>query len=203
MPRIRADSIEAHKALTRTQVLEAAEELFRAQGYEETSLGDIAAYVGIGRTTLYEYFKDKEDLMVSLVEERLPDVIHDMVSSLPAGLSHAERLCRLATRTVEFVATDPSLGIILHRDVPKLSGSGQVRVRAAHGPLATEFTRLYRAGVAEGELRALPVDVAGRFIQDLIMSAARVLITSKEPPRRMDEVTRALLDFLMNGLGVC
>jgi AcrR family transcriptional regulator len=53
MPRIRAATIDEHKELTRTEILEAAGRLFRAEGYGETTLRDIASYVGIGRTTLY------------------------------------------------------------------------------------------------------------------------------------------------------
>ena len=52
MPRIRADSIVEHKEKTRSEILDAGATLFRSQGYTDTNLGDIAAYVGIGRTTL-------------------------------------------------------------------------------------------------------------------------------------------------------
>ena len=83
MPRIRAENIAEHKALTRSQILNVAQELFSEWGYEDTSFGDISASVGIGRTTLYEYFTDKDDLLASLVEETLPQVIGEMVDAIP------------------------------------------------------------------------------------------------------------------------
>lgn len=200
MPRIRADSIEAHKQLTRREILDAAEDLFRSQGYQGTSLGDIASSVGIGRTTLYEYYQDKEDLLASLVESTLPGTIDDMIAGLDPAESPARRLGALAGRMVEFVATDPTLGLILHRAVPRLSQEAQDRVRSAHGDLAREFLHLYRDGVEADEFRSMPADVAARLIHDVIMSGAKVLIDSPDPSLRLEEVTGAVRTFLIGGL---
>ncbi len=177
-----------------------AMELFADFGYEDTSFGDISASVGIGRTTLYEYFTDKDDLLASLVEETLPSTIDDIVSRIPAGISPAKRLEFLTVLMVEFVAVDPTLGLLLHREVPKLSSSAQDRVAIAHKGLSTEFADAYRAGVAAGELKLLPPGLAGRFLSDMIMSAARALIDSKDPKAKLPEVTNAVVDLLFNGL---
>jgi AcrR family transcriptional regulator len=201
MPRIRANNIEEHKELTRGQILEAAEDLFSEHGYQETSLGDIAAFVGIGRTTLYEYFKDKEDLLASLVDETLPQVFKEMAEQLNSGDSYLDQLADLAVRLTEFVVTDPTLGLLLHREVPRLSDATQERIRVAHENLSKEYARIYRGGVMGGEMRALPWDLAGRFIQDLVMSASKVLIDSEDPQKRMREVCDAMVDFLKNGIG--
>ncbi|MEX0668083.1 MAG: helix-turn-helix domain-containing protein, partial [Acidimicrobiia bacterium] len=72
MPRIRAGSIEEHKVLTRRQILAAARMLLAETGNGDLNLGDLAAVAGIGRTTLYEYFRDRDDLVASLVEDALP-----------------------------------------------------------------------------------------------------------------------------------
>ncbi len=202
MPRIRAATIAEHKALTRLELLDAAEELFSHHGYEDTSLGDVAAYVGIGRTTVYEYFTDKEDLLASLVEERVPELIEEVLSGIPHTAPAPEQLSLLATRMIEFVATEPTLGVLLHRAVPKLSDAAQERVRSAHEGLAAEFGRIYSNGVRGGDLRNLPADLAGRLIQDIIMSAAKVLNEDRDPMRRMDEVAAATRAVLLHGFAV-
>ena len=201
MPRIRAANIEEHKELTRAQVLEAAERLFGEFGYEDVALGDVAAAVGIGRTTLYDYFRDKEDLLATLVEETLPSTIEDLVGRIPDGLSWKQRLAALSVAMVDFVATDPTLGLILHREVAKLSIEAQDRVGRAHRGLSAEFVTIYRNGVEHGELKALPYDLVGRFLQDLIMSAAKALIDSPDPAARRKEVTDALVAVLLTGMG--
>lgn len=200
MPKIRADNIAEHKTLIRMQVLESAKELIEEYGFEGTSLGDIARQVGVGRTTLYEYFSDKDDIVATLVEEELPAVIDEMVSTIPIDLSARDRLAELAVRMVEFIVTDPLLGDLLHRELPKLAQETQDRVAVAHQGLSAEFGAVYRAGVEAGELTALPMDLAGRFVQDLIMSAAKALIDSDDPKGRSAEVIDAMVMMLLNGV---
>ena len=200
MPRIRAASIAEHKVITRALILEMAQELFATWGYEETSFGDIAAAVGIGRTTLYDYFTDKDDLLASLVEETLPPTIRRMVEQVPQDIPPAERLRLLVIRMVEFVALEPTLGLLLHREVPKLSASAQERVASAHQSLAREFIDTYRAGVEAGDLKRLPPGLAGRFLNDMTMSAAQVLIDSENPTEALPTIAEVMADLLFDGL---
>lgn len=202
MPRIRASSIAEHKVITRGLIIEMAQELFATWGYEDTSFGDIAAAVGMGRTTLYDYFTDKDDLLASLVEETLPPTIKTMVEQVPQDLPPVERLKRLIADTVRFVAVEPTLGRLLHREVPKLSASAQERVARAHQVLARELIDAYRAGVEAGNLKQLPPGVAGRFLEVMIMSAARLLIDSDHPVDDLPTVTEAMSDLIFNGLAV-
>lgn len=200
MPRIRADSIAEHKEMTRRQILEATQELIAEVGSAEISLGEISAAVGIGRTTLYEYFADRDDVIASLVEEELPGVVVDLLGQVSPGAPPAERLLAVAGKTVEFVATDRVLGLILHREVGRLSSEAQHRIRVAHADLVHGVGSIYLTGVADGSLRDLPVDLAGRFIQDTIMSAARAVIAAPSPRDRLPEVVAAMRAFLLGGL---
>lgn len=200
MPRIRADSIAEHKALTRQQILGAAQELIAEVGSADISLGEIASAVGIGRTTLYEYFTDRDDVIASLVEEELPDVVAGLLAGVPEGLAPPEHLAEVAERTVRFVANDRVLGLILHREVGRMSAEAQQRIRVAHADLVSEVASIYSAGMKEGSLRPLPVDLAGRFIQDTIMSAARAVIAAPDPEGRLPEILQAMRAFLLHGL---
>ena len=206
MPRIRAANIAEHKVITRALILGKAQELFATWGYEDTSFGDIAAGVGMGRTTLYDYFTDKDDLLASLVEETLPPTIRDLISRIPADASPVERLQHLVVVTLEFLATDPTLGRLLHREVHKLSESARRRVAVTHQSLAREFVETYRAGVDSGDLKRLPPGLAGRFLNDMIMSAAQALIDADDPGAALPTVAGAMTDLMFNGLsdhGAC
>lgn len=200
MPRIRAASIAEHKMITRALILDKAQDLFATWGYEDTSFGDIAAEVGMGRTTLYDYFKDKDDLLASLVEETLPPTIRDLISRIPAKTTPTERLQHLVVVTLEFLATEPTLGRLLHREIHKLSDSARQRVAIAHQSLAREFVETYRAGVETGDLKRLPPGLAGRFLNDMIMSAAQALIDADDPGAALPTVAGAMTDLLFNGL---
>ena len=198
MPKIRAASIDEHKELTRSSLLAAAYRLIDEAGTAEVPLGEIALSAGVGRTTFYDYFDDRDDVIASLVEDKLPDVIADLIAQVPEGLETAERLARLASLTVEFVATDRVFGVILHREAGRMGTEAQLRIRHSHSQLATELASIYMRGVSEGVFRAMPGYLAGRLIQDTIMSAARALI---DDHTRLSEVTEGVEAFLLGGLG--
>lgn len=185
--------------MTRAQILASAQELIAEIGSADIPLGEIASSIGIGRTTLYEYFTDRDDVIASLVEEELPGVVADLIGDFPDDMSPAEHLVGVAERTVEFVANDPVLGLILHREVGRLSPSAQHRIRLAHADLVSEVATVYSDGVADGSLADLPLDLVGRFIQDVVMSAARAVISAKNPGERLPEILAAMRAFLLNG----
>src|SRR3954447_6646145 len=56
---------------TRTRIQQVALELFTEQGYDGTSLREIAERLGVTKAALYYHFKTKEDIVASLVEIRL------------------------------------------------------------------------------------------------------------------------------------
>ena len=200
MPRIRAESIDQHKELTRRALLDSAREQIAQAGGVEVSLADIAIAAGVGRTTFYEYFSDRDDVVASLVEEELPVVLADIIASVDDSLPVVDRLGELAVRMVEFVADDPVLGVILHREIGRMSPRAQERIASAHSHLSNEMTALYENGVAEGMFRQFPPGLAGMLIQDSIMAGARLLISSRAPRPDVRAITEAVKSFLLAGL---
>ena len=54
---------------TRGKILDAAEKIFSASGYDGTSIGDIAAAAGVAVGTVYHHFPDKRSVFVTLLED--------------------------------------------------------------------------------------------------------------------------------------
>ncbi|GIH94805.1 TetR/AcrR family transcriptional regulator [Planobispora siamensis] len=59
------------QADTRTRIQEIALTLFTEQGYEATSLREIAEALGVTKAALYYHFRTKDDIVASLAEKRL------------------------------------------------------------------------------------------------------------------------------------
>jgi AcrR family transcriptional regulator len=60
---------EHARAHTRQRIQSVALELFAEQGYDKTSLREIAERLGVTKAALYYHFKSKEDIVTSLVED--------------------------------------------------------------------------------------------------------------------------------------
>lgn len=56
---------------TRSRIQEVAIRLFTEQGYEATSLREIAEALGVTKAALYYHFRTKEDIVASLIEDRV------------------------------------------------------------------------------------------------------------------------------------
>lgn len=184
---------------TRSALLDGAKRLFGDFGYARTSHADIAVEADIGRTTFYEHFASKEDLLVQLVQRDLPALIDEIVDSVDSDLPPDVRLRELTVRFVEFVGTD-DLGIILHTETPRLSLDAQAAIGATHRGFTTEFTAIYRQGVADGVFAELDPQLVGRLMQETMMTGGKVVMSFEDPKQHVHTVAEATAAFLVNGL---
>lgn len=186
---------------TRVALFDAALESFAAHGFRDTTHADIAAEVGIARTTFYEYFESTEDLLVQLVEERLPVLVGEIVAGIPPAADPVTRMRELGTRSVEFVGLD-HLGLILHTEAMQLSSEAQRRVSAAHAGLVGAFAQVYADGVAAGVFRDIPRRVAGQLMFQTVMAAGSTIMDSADPKAQVHEIADVAVEFLIRGLSV-
>src|SRR4051812_36858534 len=52
---------------TRATILDTAAELFARDGYQRTTVADVASAAGVSLGTVYQYFRDRSDLVAALV----------------------------------------------------------------------------------------------------------------------------------------
>ncbi|WP_236791327.1 TetR/AcrR family transcriptional regulator [Amycolatopsis sp. GM8] len=119
-------SLRARKrARTRQALLDAATELFERQGYDETTIADIAAAAEIGSRTFFSYFASKEELLFPESDARVQATL-DAIATRAPGEGPAEVLLR-ALRTVgersdEMVGPTAALRTRLFQTVPAVRG---------------------------------------------------------------------------------
>lgn len=100
---------------TRDRILDVAEEVFIEKGLSETTMKDLVLSIGISRTSLYRYFRDKLDLSLAILVRLLTEVFEfqkaEMVKkSCPDGLSRFEQWIRLQWLSPRFIKTQRFLG---------------------------------------------------------------------------------------------
>jgi AcrR family transcriptional regulator len=87
---------EALEQFNRNNILTAAADLFSAKGVDKTTMDDIATYADYSKSTIYVYFKSKEDIYNCILERRYTELISD-VTTLDADSDDVraayDRLC--------------------------------------------------------------------------------------------------------------
>jgi len=102
----------------RKQIINKAREIFAAKPYHEASMDIIAAEAGVAKGTLYNYFKDKEDLYVAVITDMFSGI--DPILEYAAGMS-ADLWGKLEyafSEILNYVLKDSDLASILSTEFP-------------------------------------------------------------------------------------
>ena len=185
----------------RNLLFDAARELMGQVGYTGMSHADLTAEVGIGRTTFYEHFSSKEDLLVQMVRRDLPPLVTEIIETVDSSLPADERLMELARLMVEFVGTD-HIGLILHTEVPHLSPQAQDQISEAHTGLSMAFASTYREGLESGVFRLVPPRLAGRMMEQMIMTGGKAVMDSDEPAQDVGELAQYTAELVVSAFRV-
>lgn len=92
MPRITGPDIATHVAQQEAAVVRAAVDLFAERGFTEVTLADIAAAVGLKRTSLYRYFPDKDHILLAWLRTEIDDLVDRSQAIASSDTPPAERL---------------------------------------------------------------------------------------------------------------
>ncbi len=95
---------EANKQATRAALQQAAARLFAGQGYEATTVAQIASAAGVGERTFYRYFAGKEELLAERALAWIGD-LHEAIRARPAPETPYQAVARAMTAAVAGLAT--------------------------------------------------------------------------------------------------
>jgi AcrR family transcriptional regulator len=112
------------KERTRQALIDAAGKLFAEQGYERTTVADIAAAADIGTRTFFSYFASKEELVYPEADARVRAAV-DAIAARAPGDSPVDVLLRaLGNVGDEIVGPMAGLRLRLAQTVPAVRGRG-------------------------------------------------------------------------------
>ena len=148
-------------------VLRRAVEVFNRQGYDGTSMGDLARELGVGKSALYHHVPGKEALLSQALDEALDGLA--AVLDRPAGATAYDRL-RTAVRDSVRVLVEhlPAVTLLL-----RVRGNSPVELAALRRrrEIDDRLAELVSAAAAEGSLRAdLPPDLVSRLLFGMVNS---------------------------------
>ena len=98
---------EREKLETREKILDAARELFVAEGYDGVSMRKIADKIEYTATTIYDYFDDKDELLLVICHEDFRRLAHSLIG-LAQVADPVERLKKIGPAYIEFGQKHPN-----------------------------------------------------------------------------------------------
>lgn len=99
---------EREREEMRELILEAARKLFLAQGFDKTSIRNIAEAIEYSPATIYLYYKDKNELLYSLHEAGFQKMMQEF-ASVAAIKDPFDKLVALGKQYLDFAMANPEL----------------------------------------------------------------------------------------------
>jgi AcrR family transcriptional regulator len=185
---------ERNKARTRVALATAAVRLFREQGYDATTVEDIARAAGSSSSTFFRYFGAKEDVLFFNIREVL-DRFRDFVSHPIPGLTSWDQI-HLGVVTAVAQVAEPSAEI---EEASIMSWLNEPAISRRFGQFSGELEQIIAAALARergvAPERDLTVQVRARCATAAYMSAFYIHVnTGCELAKLLDEAFRTIED---------
>src|SRR5215210_5583038 len=135
----------------RMQLLQAAQDVFVAQGFHAAAMDDIADRAGVSKPVLYQHFPGKRELYLALLEEHVGQLADKVNEALAATDDNHERVRGAVTAYFEFIdAEGEAFRLVFESD---LRNDADVRAIVDRGTQACVEAIAGVLAVHEGEAR--------------------------------------------------
>lgn len=175
----------ADQSVSREEIIVAAADVLQRSGYEATTMKDIAAAVNLTAASLYHHFRNKDALLLAVLEAGLEHVLGEIEPVVHSTLSTEDKLCRLIQAHVVGLTQNTAVGAAMVFEIQSLMGAAEPPANASaadhesyqdfvlrraeffarRDQFENSFRQVIREGIDKGIFR--PVDV-GIFTKTLL-----------------------------------
>src|SRR3990170_6707274 len=157
---------------TRNRILEAAAGLFRREGFNGASMQDLAAVVGITKSTVYHHFPSKQALLSEILEHTVDRVTPALEAIAEADLPAAARLRQAVARhIVELIRDQDNVACFIEEGRFLAPEHRQSHI-AKRDRYEQHFRRIVADGIRAGEFQQLDVRLASQAVLGMCNSMA-------------------------------
>lgn len=185
----------------RLKIIESAIAVFAQRGFYNAKVSMIAKKAGIADGTVYLYFKSKDDMLISIFEEKMEAVIETQVNALVDKKNALEMLSSFAMVHLNLIRDNPALAELLQVELRQSSKF----MKNYHHDIFLQYLNIigniFAQGVSEGIFRDdIKISVAKiAFFGALDEFATQWILL---PPKNLEieEAARQICEMFINGL---
>ena len=162
------------KKLRKQQIMQAAIEVFGNSTYQNANISEIARKAGIAEGTIYQYFKNKQDLFFSIGLERTKDFCSQIDLHLEGATDTVDKIRKLVWYYLYYFKTNPDyvrslmLEMRVSRDFVKSKSYRSFRA------LSKQVLEILKEGQEKGVVRT---DVDIYLSEHLLLGALEHIVT--------------------------
>jgi AcrR family transcriptional regulator len=189
----------------RTEIIEAAFEVFASRGYTAAGIADIAEQLGMGHGTFYRYFKNKRDILDAVVDYGVERMVSELEleTATPAATlpEFKEQLRHVGERLFALLDAEPALGQIVLLEATSIDEEMTARVLGLMDTFAALGAGFFQNGVTAGFMRAdLDVVNLGRAITGLVLPGLFMAVRGEAGPEARSQYIETIIALLCDGV---
>ena len=181
---------EEEQKRRRKEIFDASVHLFLEKGFKATAMREIAEAAGVGKSTLYDYFKSKDEILVSYFEDVISDLTENAKAIVTKELGITEKLRKLMEMHLTYLVESKPFYLMLSLEIQTLSLGSQKKIQVQRYAYQDIFRDVIKEGIDTGVYRSVNPLFAARSIFQLL---SLTVFTSRpdaigDPKEMMDEV---------------
>jgi len=180
----------------RHEIFHQVVQIVSKKGFHETSMREIADAAGLGKSTLYDYFRTKDEILIYFFEDQLRDMTQEAQRIALQNLSADERLRQITEKYLESLQANKSLFLKLMQESQRLKLDSQRQVQAKRYAYQDLIRALIDEGIREGVFRKVNSLLAARLLISSISSAVYGSRSTGTPREMLKET----LDIFFKGI---
>lgn len=186
----------------RERILRAAIRIFSQKGYFNSKISEIARLAGVADGTIYLYFKNKDDLLISLFEEKMGEVVADVRARVADGGGALERLKIFIRNHMDLLVREAGLIEVIQVELRQSNKFMKEYVPVKFLEYLDVISGILEDGKTEGVFRPdLNVTLARRAIFGALDEISLAYVLSRKRKYVPDEAAEEIFRIFAAGLG--
>jgi TetR/AcrR family transcriptional regulator, fatty acid metabolism regulator protein len=183
------------------KILRAAIKIFAEKGFFNSRVSEIAREANVADGTIYLYFKNKDDILISLFEEEFGKIVEDVRKELKEEKDPIQKIRRFAVAHLSIVSKYQGLAEVLGVEVRQ---STKFMKEYVNKPFI-EYLNLIRSIVVEGQEQGLiRKDLTPGIVKRALFGAldemARYWILSTKKKHQIGEAALQISEIFIRGM---
>jgi TetR/AcrR family transcriptional regulator, fatty acid metabolism regulator protein len=183
------------------QIIDAAVIVIAENGYHQAQVSKIAKQAGVADGTIYLYFKNKEDILVSLFQEKMGHFIEKIEDEI-AGIDTAiEKLLALIKMHFSQLSEDHHLAIVTQLELRQSNKELRTRINDVLRGYVNVIDSIIQFGIKSSEFKG---DINVRLARQFIFGTLDEMVTNwvmNDHKFNLNALSDPVHEILVNGLG--
>lgn len=183
------------------QIIDAAVHVIAENGYHAAQVSKIAKQAGVADGTIYLYFRNKEDILISLFRDKLGEFIDETERKILNENRAGKQLELLIHSHMEWLSSNPSLAIVTQLELRQSNKEIRLKINEVLRPYLKLLETILYKGIESGEFRS---DLPVRLARQMMFGSIDEVITNwvmKEQKYNLPELSHSVYKLAIVGLG--